>query len=311
MTISNDDLRRYLDAMCTKRGVRSYFDRFEQDSVISDGLKLQLEIIEVGKGKPTVVFIPGTNAYALLYGELLVALADSGFNIVGFDPRGHGRSQGARGSATIAELMRDMSAVVRYARSRFGDPIAIAGSSQGGIVSFYLAAFEEKIACAICHNLADLGDPQSVKLTRTPQLSKMMKPAIRLLARILPEMKVPISLYLNLAAEKIRGLGTAKELFHNDPLMTPSIRLKGMASLVSQKLTRPVENITTPVLIVHGGADSIFPQDYVEYIYERLTCTKSLKVYPGLPHFLILDNIATILPDIVDWIQRNCECAAA
>ncbi len=51
--------------------------------------------------------MPGTNAYAILYKEFLSALADHGNNIVGFDPRGHGRSGGVSGeefSHRIAEF---------------------------------------------------------------------------------------------------------------------------------------------------------------------------------------------------------------
>jgi len=76
--------------------------------------------------------MPGTSAYALIYGEFLKALADRGYNVVGFDPRGHGRSGGERGSYTIPELVSDMKAAVEYAQKRFGDPIVVAGSSQGG-----------------------------------------------------------------------------------------------------------------------------------------------------------------------------------
>ena len=174
--MSDAQLREFFQEMADRRGIPNYFDRFETDSVTSDGLKLHLDIIEVDKAKPTVVFIPGTSVYAMIYGEFMATLADKGYNVVGFDPRGHGRSEGVRGSYTIPELMADTRAVVAYARDRFGDPIAVAGSSQGGIVAFYVAATDEKLAGVICHNIADLGDPESLKLTRTPSLSRILKP---------------------------------------------------------------------------------------------------------------------------------------
>ncbi len=138
MPVSDRQFRDYFKKLSRKRGMPDFFDRFEQDSILSDGLRLHLDVIEIDKTRPTAVFMPGTNAYALLYGEFLTALADRGYNIVGFDPRGHGRSEGARGSYTLPELVGDMRSATEYARKRFGGPIVVAGSSQGGITAFYL-----------------------------------------------------------------------------------------------------------------------------------------------------------------------------
>jgi len=220
------------------------------------------------------------------------------------DPRGHGRSEGARGSYTISELVIDTRATVGYARKRFGDPIAVGGSSQGGIVAFYFAATDEPVAGVICHNIADLGDPLSIRLTRNPSLSSLLKPVLKVFAPIFPEMRVPISFYLNLEAEEMRGYGTLKAFVDQDPLVVKSIRLKGLASLASEKLPRPVEQITTPVLVLHSGRDNIFPSDYIEGIYNRLTCKKSLKVYLDLPHLICTEYVSTIIPDVVEWLEE-------
>ena len=261
MTVNDPDLRGRFEEICRKRGVANFYDRFESDEVLSDGLKLHLDLIEVSRERPTVVFMPGTNAYALLYGEFLAALADSGYNVVGFDPRGHGRSGGARGSYTLPELISDMHCVVDYARRRFGDPIAVTGSSQGGITAFYFAAGGGHAACAICHNLAILDDPASVRLTRTPLLSRVIRPWVPRLARLFPEWKVPMTAYLDLKKEPVRGMGNAKKILREDPLLVPFVRLKGMASLGGEPLPCPAEKIKTPVMVIHGEKDTIFPRD--------------------------------------------------
>ncbi|OGP58853.1 MAG: hypothetical protein A2V67_19250 [Deltaproteobacteria bacterium RBG_13_61_14] len=302
--MNDTELRKYLEKLARTRGIPFQFDRFQSDAVVSDGLKLNLDIIEVDRGRPVVVFVPGTSVYSLLYSEFLLALADRGYNIVGSDPRGHGRSEGAPGSYTVAELVTDTRAAVGYARKRFNDQIAVVGSSQGGIVAFYVAATEEKLAGVVCHNVADLCDPASVKLTRNPALSRLMKPLLPIFASLAPELKIPISLYLDLEAEPMRGFGNAKVFLDQDPLAYKSIRLKGMASLASEKLPRPVEQITTPVQILHAGRDNIFPQDYVEYIYNRLTCKKSLKIYPDLPHLILTEHVDIVVPDVAKWLEE-------
>jgi len=305
VSISENELRKRFEEICRSRGVPNFFDRFQQGRAVSDGLQLHLDMIEVGRGRPTVVFMPGTNAYAMLYGEFLSALADHGYNVVGFDPRGHGRSQGARGSYTLPELVSDMRNVVAFARQRFGGPVAVAGSSQGGITAFYFAAGERSAACAVCHNLADLADPASARLTRTPRLSRALRPWVPRLARVFPEWRVPMTAYLDLKKEPVRGMGNAENVLREDPLLVPFVRVKGLASLSGEPLPCPVESIQTPILIVHGEADTIFPKDYVESIYRRLTCRKAFLCCPGLPHYLIVDHLDRILPGVLTWLEET------
>lgn len=306
--MESDDrkIKAFLAEIGRKRGAPDFFDRFEPASVVSGKIRLHLDVIEVDKNRPTLVFMPGTNAYAILYGEFLSALADRGYNIVGFDPRGHGRSGGARGSYTVPELMSDFRAAIRFARRKFGDPVVAAGSSQGGIVAFYLAAEGAPVAGVVCHNLADLGDPRSVELTARPGLSRLLKPVVMFNSRLFPEFKVPMTFYINLADEPIRGLGSSRDLLYQGPLLVPFIRLKGMASLGSEPLPCPVEEITTPVMVVHGEKDVIFPQSYIEYIFDRLACKKSLKVYPGCHHYIVFDHVDKLLPEVAAWMEEVC-----
>jgi alpha-beta hydrolase superfamily lysophospholipase len=304
-------LRQHFEEISARRGRPDYFDRFESASVVSDGLALHVDLIEVDGKRPTLVFMPGTNAYAMLYGDLLTALADRGYNIVGFDPRGHGRSEGARGSYTLGELVSDMHAVVSHARERFGDPIVAAGSSQGGITAFYLAAAGAPLAGIICHNAADLSDPDSARLTRFPRLGRLLKPVLAPLARVFPELPVPMTAYLDLEREPVRNLGSARDVLYWDPLLVPFVRLKTLASLGAEPLVRPVEEIDVPVLLLQAEMDTIFPTDYIEKIHARLTCEKSLKVYPGLPHYMIVDHVDRILDDVVEWMERVCSTGAA
>jgi len=304
--VNSDDkkIKAFLYTIGKKRGMPDFFDRFEQATITSGSVKLHLDVIETDKTKPTVIFMPGTNAYAILYGEFLSALADQGFNIVGFDPRGHGRSEGARGSYTVPELMADYRAAIKYARQRFGDPIVACGSSQGGFTSFYIAAEGYPIAGAVCQNIADLGDPRSVELTANPTLSRLAKPLIMFNSRFLPEFKVPMTFYINLADEPIRELGNSETMIKTGPLLVPFIRLRGMASLGSEPLPCPVEEITTPVMVLHADKDVIFPRDYVEYIYNRLTCKKSLKVYEDCHHYILFDHVDKVIPDVTAWINE-------
>jgi alpha-beta hydrolase superfamily lysophospholipase len=301
--ISTDALRAHLTQLAQLRGAAPWFDRFESQTTHST-VRLQLEVIRVDRDAPTLVFMPGTNAYTLLYGELLCALADRGYNIVGFDPRGHGRSGGRRGSYTIPDLVDDFDAVVAWARATFDGPVIGMGSSQGGITAFYAASGGSAVDGIICHNLADLADPRAADLTRAPRLSRLMAGTLHRLARWLPEVPVPMSAYLDLAREPVEGIGTAKDVLLSDPLTVPFVRLKTLSSLGKTPLPAPLSAFDTPILVLQAGADAIFPTAYIQDLVDQLPGDATLKIYPGLPHYFFVDQVPAFIDDVHTWLER-------
>lgn len=298
------DHNSFYAELMEKMGRPALHRRFKNDQVTSDRLRINLSIFKVGKEAPTVVFIPGTAVYAMCYAELMVALGDQGYNVIGFDPRGHGFSDGPRGSYTIPELVRDTRAVVTYAISRFNHSVSLMGSSQGGIVAFYTAAADGRVLSAICHNLADLADSDTYILCRNPALIKVLKPFVPAMARIAPRAPIPISLYLDLSKEKVDRVGNAKEFIDQDPLALKTIGLRSLSSLAASPLPAPVEQISTSIMVLHGEDDNIFPLPYIEKLYRKLTCKKRMEVFPGLPHLITINNVEEILPPVLSWLSE-------
>ncbi len=304
-------MRARVDALARARGVPPWSGRFEVrdgPAATGGGPTLRMWTIAAAGGasaRATVIFMPGTNAYALLYGEFLTRLADAGYRVIGLDPRGHGLSEGARGSYTGGELIDELAAVGAWARERHGDPVFVGGSSQGGIAAFYCAARDPALAGAICHNLADLSAPESsARLTRFGRAGALLKPVLVRAARLLPELRVPMAAYLDLRKEPVRGLGSARDVIRADPFVPDFVRLKTLASLASETLARPVEAIEVPVLALHAGADTIFPADYIEGVFRRLPDGKGhrLRVYEGRAHYFIVDHAEEVARDVDAWL---------
>jgi alpha-beta hydrolase superfamily lysophospholipase len=304
-----DEALARLDAVHARRGAANPA-RVLQPAKVSGAAgapDLHLEVAEPTSPRAdaaTIIFAPGTNAYVMLYAELLATLAARGVRAIGFDPRGHGGSGGSRGSYVVQELVDDMDRVVQWARARFDGPIFVAGSSQGGITAFYYASRNGPIAGAICHNAADLGDDASLRLTRwPPSFSRGMAPALRALARRLPELPVPMTAYLDLGRERVDGLGSARDVIYLDPFVVPFVRLRALASLSHAPLDRPVEEIRVPVMLLHAGDDTIFPEDLIRGLHDRLPGPKRLLVYDGLPHYVVVDHVPRVVEDVVQFID--------
>jgi pimeloyl-ACP methyl ester carboxylesterase len=201
------------------------------------------------------------------------------------------------------ELVRDTEAVIQYSLERYSRNVFVVGSSQGGIVAFYIAASQSRVRGVVCHNLADLSDPESVRLTRYPTLSRLLKPLLAI-SRIAPNVQIPISLYLDLKREETRLFGNAKNFVDQDPLALKSISLRAMASLANTPLPCPLEKVPTPVMILHGEKDSIFPRDYVEKIFERLPQPKMFHLVKDRPHLLLTDYVDEVIPPVEQWFRE-------
>jgi esterase/lipase len=69
-------------------------------------------------------------------------------------------------------------------------------------------------------------------------------------------------------------------------------------------LAKPVEKITVPVMVVHADQDSIFPQAYVEDIYNRLTCKKKYLLFKDTQHLVMTNNVDEVVPPVAQWLKE-------
>jgi esterase/lipase len=63
-------------------------------------------------------------------------------------------------------------------------------------------------------------------------------------------------------------------------------------------LAKPVEQITVPIMLIHAENDTIFPQKYVENIFNRLTCKKKYLFFKNTWHLVMTNNVDEVVPPI-------------
>ena len=306
-------LHRKLPAECALRewqtqarkrlGVDVDMNLVERDCITVDGGCLYVDVLSVEQGGPTVVFMPGTAAYAELYIEFIFALHSKGFNVVGFDPRGHGRSCGPRGDFTIQEMVDDAIEVARYAKRRFGGKVGISGSSQGGVVSFYVAATGEVISAAMCHNFAVLDGKDNVQLSnfRPPQWAM---PFILALFYRLPFLVLPVTFYISFPYT-LRDGTPALKFLKKDPGAVVAYSLRAMSTLGKTPMAVPVEQIKTPIMLIGAKGDKVFPPAFVERIFERLTCKKRYVNFDLDTHLILVNYVKEVIEPIAQWFDET------
>ena len=296
-------LRVYQDKMMTQLKMNVDKSVMEETYIDANGYRLHLIIASAGKNAPNIVLIPGTTAYAQVYAQFGYDMYKQGFNVIGFDPRGHGQSSGPRGDYTINGIVDDTLAVVKYVRNRFGSKVALAGSSQGGLVAFYTAARDDSINAVVCHNIADLNGKDNIILShiRPPQF---LVPFCIFLMKIYGSYSFPVSLYLDLTKEKFLDGTDVATLIKTDPLAVSWLTFRALNSLMRTDLAKPVEKISVPVMLIHAGQDNIFPQAYAEGIYNRLTCKKKYLLLKDAPHLVMTNNVPEIVLPVAAWLRQ-------
>lgn len=296
-------LREYQDKLIVRMKIHVDRSMLEETYIDANSYRLHLNIGSVGEGSPTLVCIPGTSAYAQVYAQFGYDIFKRGFNVIGFDPRGHGQSSGPRGDYTMNGLVEDTMAVVKYARNRFGGKVALAGSSQGGMAAFYAAAADDSLAAAVCHNIADLNGKDNIILSKI-RPPRFLVPVASFFMRLYGSYSIPISLYLDLTKEKFPDGTDAATLLREDPLAISWITFRALNSLLRTDLPQPVEKIKVPIMLIHAEKDNIFPQAYVEGIYNRLTCKKNYLLLKNTEHLVMTNNVDEIVPATTAWLRE-------
>lgn len=114
----------------------------------SDLLYLSLSIYEANYSKGTIIIAPGLNECKERYQDLITYFNNANYNIIIFDPRGHGKSINEENSLGVIndaeKLINDLKVLVNYTQNRFPNlPINLLADSLSALVAInYLAQNE-------------------------------------------------------------------------------------------------------------------------------------------------------------------------
>jgi len=205
------------------------------------------------EGEPTMVIclIHGLGEHSGRYVNMAEYYVSHGIEVVSFDLRGHGKSDGQRGhSDDFQQMIRDIDRFLYKASSiDVEKPHFIYGHSLGGTL-------------AIKYTLSHPGEFKGVILS-----APMFKPAFDP-----PQWKVIIGRYLQLIWPTLslsneinmNALTRDKELLDShkdDPLSHDRISAKFGTQLLEEgeRLLEEASTVNFPILMMHGNADELTP----------------------------------------------------
>jgi pimeloyl-ACP methyl ester carboxylesterase len=262
----------------------------------SDGTQLYWR--DWGAGAP-MLFLNSLGCGAQMWDYQMAAFADEGFRCIGFDRRGHGRSdQPARGYDfdTFAD---DVAALIDALE--LSDLTLIAHSSAGGEAVRYLSRHgKDRVARMV------LLAPTTPMLLRTDDnpngaLESEFEALWAQWKRDYPKWIAD-----NVAPFFIPETSPAMMRWGAGLLQTPvPIALACARAMVEEDFRAEMRGIDVPTLIVHGDRDRSAPIELTGKPSAELIPGCRLLVYEGAPHGLMFTHMDRLHADILRFVRET------
>ncbi len=251
---------------------------------------------EAENPKANIVGVHGFAEHSARYGELAEFMVSQGYSFYMYDLRGHGKTATGNDKGYISNFSDFVDDTHDFAKrfTQDGSPArtVIYGHSMGGLIVLdYLSRYGSDVCCAITSGPATRMEANAF----TKFLLGMMN-ALSPRSRI----KLPIK------PENLTHVKEIYEAYVSDPLVlkNPTVKLVYELYSGSRSIWNRMQNITTPILMLHGSEDRVVPVSATLEAFERIKSgDKQKKIYQGMYHEIHNEvNRNEVLEDISGWI---------
>jgi alpha-beta hydrolase superfamily lysophospholipase len=227
-----------------------------------DGAEFYLVEWRPPQPRAAVLLIHGLGEHSRRYDHVAQAFCHHGIAVLGFDHRGHGRSQGKRGHLPWAEKApADIDHFLSDLKERFpGLPCFIYGHSMGGVMALEFAIKRNpKISGVIC---------TSPGLSTAKPVPKAKLFLANLLYSLLPSFTLDNGLDVNNLSHDRQVV----EAYRHDPLVTPQISSMLGLDLINtgRWVEENAEDFSHPLLLMQGTGDTIVSLEAVRRFAARV-----------------------------------------
>ncbi len=234
------------------------------------------------------------------YAHVMEALVGHGYAVAGLDHRGHGESGGRRTGVTrFDDYVEDLHLLVGRVRAKYPVvPRFMLGHSMGGLIAArYALRYPADLAGLILTGAAlQIGD----------DVPPLLKRVSGLIAAIAPHLPV-------VPARGPGILSTDPEVerrFAADPLCYQG-RLRARTGhqmmLASVEARARAEQLTLPLLVMHGADDRLTNPDGSQFLHDRArSADKTLKLWPGLRHEIFNEpQQDAVIAFMLTWLDER------
>ena len=264
--------------------------------LLINGLLFFVRRDEVENAKGTIIITHGIAEHSGRYEEVTTFLNNNGYNVIRYDIRGHGQTQGKRGKLkSYHEVIDDLHVLVSNEKQLNPKKIYLLGHSMGGlIVDMYAVKYGDVdgiISSAAPSNY--LKDVFPIRIIGYKWLGFLSKKTDFSDGRLSRNKQVEID-------------------YENDPLNLKHFYFSLVGNMfVSgvKYLNKHIRDYHTPVLIIHGEGDKIVPVSFSKRLYDLVAVEdKKIITYPDAYHEILNDLCKEqVMADIVAWLDQRTE----
>ena len=273
--------------------------------ITDDGLALHLRVWPAGNPRRgLVVLVHGLGEHIDRYDHVAARLNGLGFDVVGYDHRGHGRSPGQRGGMPADDsLCADLGRVLYAARECFPGPTVLVGHSLGGLIAGRFVAEGLQTKPAAWWRPVDALVMSSPALD--PGTNAVQKLLLAVVAPMLPNLAVSNGLkvdWVSRNAEVVRAYAT-DTLVHD--------RITGRVGLFVARqgpaVIAAAPRWATPTLLMWAGADRcVAPAGSAAFAAAAPRDVVTTREWPGLFHEIFNEpERDAVLAALGDWLTAR------
>jgi pimeloyl-ACP methyl ester carboxylesterase len=262
----------------------------------------QLFYRDWGTGRP-VVFVTSWALSSVMWQQQMQHFTENGFRAVGYDRRGHGRSDDPGAGYDFDTLADDLAALIEHLDLT---DVTLVGHSMGGgeIVRYLTRHGDDRIA-----KIALVGSTVPC-LTRRPDNPNGVPVAAT--EQLLDRLRLDFGGWIDENAAAFFGDGLpgcevpqATRDWAVRDLMNVSLNaaIACTALNVGTDFRPELAKITVPALVLHGDHDASAPLELTGRVTAELIPDAELKVYPDTAHAIYLTHADKLNADLLDFAR--------
>lgn len=248
--------------------------------------------------KAVVGLVHGMGEHMGRYNHVAEMLTREGYAVLGFDQRGHGRTEGKRGHTPNYEaLLEGIDLMLNEAEQRYPDlPRFLYGHSMGGNVTLnYLLRRKPDLAGAVVTG---------------PWLKLAFKPpSVEAVVGRLMEMVFPtFTSRRPMVADHLTSDPEMIKRYTNDKLGHGQITAKFFFSVQKAGLWAldHASELTVPLLLMHGGDDQVTSLKASKLFADKAGHLVTWREWPGFKHELHNElNREDVFSAVREWLKVN------
>jgi alpha-beta hydrolase superfamily lysophospholipase len=274
-------------------------NHFEFSWQTLDGLKL------FGQGwqpetevRGVICLVHGLGDHSGRFTGLAKALTETGYVLIGFDLRGHGKSQGRRGHTPSYEyLMNDITHLLKKAEDRYPDPpIFLYGISMGGnLVLNYAIRHQPQLAGVIATS-------SWLRMATEPPAWK------EAMARFLNKLWPAMSTSSGEDPETMSKDPDVVRAYIDDPLVHDRVTPRMYVEIrqAAQWALDHAAQFPLPLLIMHGSADRTMSPEGSREFKENAPSNCTYRIWEGLFHDINNEpEQQDVFEFLIAWLERQ------